>query len=494
MYDERDHHNDHYNIDNSDHDHHAAAAAAAADGPLPPHTATNYHPHISLEDISRNNNTTAASDEVTAASMGIDIQQHLGFDLEQEYNSRLMQGVLQDPHHPNWDAATAAAADINLHTHLQLPEQQQHSLQHFSSPSFANPGPYAPPDLLNLLHLPHCSVPPPSLLPTSSLSLEGGGGLEKRANSSFHSPLDIFGELPTADAASSTTAASALLYDPPLQLSFPPQPPVFRDLFHTLPHGYGLPGAMGGSYFGGGMDDREGNGAVFQDGDGRPFENSMLDFTREMPGLCKGDVRGATHFATERQRREQLNKKFTALRSLVPNPTKPDRASVVGDAIDYIKELLRTVDELKILVEKKRCGRERSKKLKREDEGGGPAGLELSSTKPSPDREQSFNGSLRSSWLLRKSKDTVVDVRIIDDEVNIKLTQRKKLNCLLVVGKILDELQMELLQLAGGNIGDYYIFMFNAKISEGSSVYASAIAKKLIEVLDRQHPQFPATL
>lgn len=41
--------------------------------------------------------------------------------------------------------------------------------------------------------------------------------------------------------------------------------------------------------------------------------------------------------------------------------TKSDRASLVGDAIEYIKELIRTVNELKILVEKNRCGRERSK-------------------------------------------------------------------------------------------------------------------------------------
>jgi hypothetical protein len=45
---------------------------------------------------------------------------------------------------------------------------------------------------------------------------------------------------------------------------------------------------------------------------------------------------------------------------------KIDRASVVGYAIEYIKELLRTVNELKLVVGKKRCGRERSKRLKTE--------------------------------------------------------------------------------------------------------------------------------
>lgn len=134
---------------------------------------------------------------------------------------------------------------------------------------------------------------------------------------------------------------------------------------------------------------------------------------------------------------------------------------MVSDAIDYIKELHRRINELKILVEKKRCARERRKRLKVEDD----ASNEIESSSVTADREQPFNGSLRSSWLLRKSKETMVDVRIIEDEVNIKLTQRKKANFILLVAKILDELQLELLQLAGGNIGDYYIFMFNTKVS-----------------------------
>ncbi|KAI8025323.1 Transcription factor bHLH10 [Camellia lanceoleosa] len=113
--------------------------------------------------------------------------------------------------------------------------------------------------------------------------------------------------------------------------------------------------------------------------------------------------------------------------------TKSDRASIVGDAIEYIKELLREINELEILVEKKRCGRERSKRHKTED-GSAIRDVERFNIKPDP--EQSYNGStLTSSWLQRKSKDTEVDVSIIDDEVTIKLGQRKKINCLLLVSK-----------------------------------------------------------
>nr|WIE96167.1 basic helix-loop-helix transcription factor [Loropetalum chinense var. rubrum] len=290
--------------------------------------------------------------------------------------------------------------------------------------------------------------------------------------------------------------ASSILYDPLFHSNLPPQPPLFRDLFQSLPSGYNLPASRSASLFGGGIDDqKEGSGCVYQNGVATQFDNGVLKFTGDIGGMGKTRQGKLTNdFATERQRRDRVNGKFMALRSLVPSPSKPDRASIVEDAIEYIKELLRLTNELKILVEKKRCGRERNQRQKMEEDGAGNVeNPSLKAVKGEYSGDQCYNGSLRSPWLQRKSKDTEVNVQIIDDEVTIKLIHRKKINCLLFVSRTLDELQLDLQHVAGGHNGDFYSFLINIKICEGSSVYASAIANKLIEVVDRQYEAIPPT-
>ncbi|KAI9152814.1 hypothetical protein LWI28_001599 [Acer negundo] len=358
-------------------------------------------------------------------NMELELQNQLSFN-----TNHLMQS--------NWDTGVQVLTYETGHDHIDFNHISQDDQQHCN----INVSSSTTPDLLNLLHLPRCTASNSSI--------------------SFANP----NQTPS-------------VYDPLFHLNLPPQPPLFRELFQSIPHGYSLQNSLFG-------DERDTNGG------------DDLEFTREIACIGRGGREAGggkikKHFATERQRREQLNDKYKALRILVPNPTKTDRASVVGDAINYIKELLRTVNELKLLVEKKRCGRERSKKRHRaEDDGAGD--VESCNMKPLGDPDQSYNnGSLRSSWLQRKSKDTEVDVRIIDDEVTIKLIQRKKIDCLLFVSKVLDHLQLDLHHVAGGHIGDYYSFLFNTKIFEGSSVYAGAIANKLIEVMDRQYAAVPPT-
>ncbi|CAL5331835.1 unnamed protein product [Camellia sinensis] len=58
------------------------------------------------------------------------------------------------------------------------------------------------------------------------------------------------------------------------------------------------------------------------------------------------------HVEAERQRREKLNQRFYALRAVVPNISKMDKASLLGDAIAYITELQRKLKDMESEREK----------------------------------------------------------------------------------------------------------------------------------------------
>ncbi|KAL9409432.1 hypothetical protein AB3S75_047763 [Citrus x aurantiifolia] len=263
----------------------------------------------------------------------------------------------------------------------------------------------------------------------------------------------------------SSSIAPPALYDPIFHSNLPSQqPPLFGEFFQS---------------------------SNYEDGNGGHFNNCVLDEFNGDIGMAftgtkrvKATGKAKKPIISERQRRVEMNDKFAVLRNLVPNPNnKGDRASVVGDACEYIKELQRSINELKSLVERKRFAREIRSNNERHNIEGCDHDM-----KPAPLVDPNNTASLRSSWLQRKSKDIEVDVRIVDDEVTVKILQRKKIhNCLLFLSKVFDEMQLDLQHVAGGHIGDYYSFLLNSKIHEGSYVYAGAIVNKLIEVMDRQY-------
>ncbi|TVU40048.1 hypothetical protein EJB05_13495, partial [Eragrostis curvula] len=67
--------------------------------------------------------------------------------------------------------------------------------------------------------------------------------------------------------------------------------------------------------------------------------------SRSRRGQVQAEL-SASHVLKERRRREKLNERFVVLRSLVPFVTKMDRASILADTIEYLKQLRRRIQDL----------------------------------------------------------------------------------------------------------------------------------------------------
>ncbi|CAL9030137.1 unnamed protein product [Prunus brigantina] len=60
----------------------------------------------------------------------------------------------------------------------------------------------------------------------------------------------------------------------------------------------------------------------------------------------EADEIGMNHALSERRRREKLNERFCVLKSMVPSISKDDKVSILDDAIEYLKDLEKRVEEL----------------------------------------------------------------------------------------------------------------------------------------------------
>lgn len=83
-----------------------------------------------------------------------------------------------------------------------------------------------------------------------------------------------------------------------------------------------------------------------------------MELERKASGKKRGRKPGGrtsetplNHVEAERQRREKLNHRFYTLRSVVPHVSRMDKASLLSDAVSYIKELKAKVEDLETQIQ-----------------------------------------------------------------------------------------------------------------------------------------------
>lgn len=236
------------------------------------------------------------------------LQHQLGIDTDKDLHSHMIQEA-PPVETANWVPAICGIQDhiighqIGEGPHNITMEQQ---IQDYDAASYPNGVYTAAPDLLNLLQIPRCSSTPAF---PSTEHIFGDPG----QNAGNH--LNMNNEFPGVAIHDS----GMMLGDPTLPLGYhDTQSHILKDLYYSLPQNCGLFSSD---------DERDGTmgvvgvaGNIFQEIEGRQFDSPILGSRREKGGF--GKPKGKANFATERERREQINVKYGALRSLFPNPTK----------------------------------------------------------------------------------------------------------------------------------------------------------------------------
>ncbi|KAJ0265155.1 Transcription factor bHLH57 [Hirschfeldia incana] len=217
-----------------------------------------------------------------------------------------------------------------------------------------------------------------------------------------------------------------------------------------------------------------------EDGEAKVKEKRKRKRTRAPKNKDEVENQRMTHIAVERNRRRQMNDHLNSLRSLMP-PTflqRGDQASIVGGAIDYIKELEQLLQSLE--AEKQSGGSENPKTASSYSSSSSRACTNSSVSSVSPTSEDGFTARFGGG------ETAEVEATVIQNHVSSKVRCKRGRGQILRAIISIENLRLSILHLTISTSFDSVFYSFNLKIEDGCKVRsADEIATAVHQIFEQ---------
>lgn len=176
------------------------------------------------------------------------------------------------------------------------------------------------------------------------------------------------------------------------------------------------------------------------------------------------------NLVSERRRRKKLNERLYSLRAIVPIISKMDKASIVGDAITYVRDLQKQVEEMQADI-----------RALQSDKGASPEG--------SPART---NGGVAAMRRHAPSK-SIPDHKILELEVskmeeqtyNLRIHCKKGPGVLVQLTQALEALDFEIVNANLTSISDRILNTIVVKVKNDEVLETEELRKMALDVIPR---------